>query len=68
MFRTVIGVGLRLWQPLLLIPALVAVEGCRRSQDVSGHNTYLSQPADTAAANETARDTAADTAAPRVRP
>jgi hypothetical protein len=68
MIRTVIGAGVRLWQLLLVVHALVAAAGCRRSQDVSGHNTYLSQPADTAAANETARDTAADTAAARVRP
>jgi hypothetical protein len=64
-----LGSVVRPARPLLLICTLVvAAAGCRRSQDVSGHNTYISQPDDTAAANATARDTAADTAAPRVRP
>jgi hypothetical protein len=63
------GSAMRPVRPLLVICALiVAAGGCRRSQDVSGHNTYLSQPDDAADANATARDTAADTAAPRVRP
>ena len=55
-------------RPLALTAILMLTAGCRPSKDVSGHNTYLSQPADTAAANATARDTAADSAAPRVRP
>jgi hypothetical protein len=56
-------------RPLLAICTLVvAAAGCGPSQDVSGHDTYLSQPDDAAVANATARDTAADTAAPRVRP
>jgi hypothetical protein len=64
-----LGSAIRPVRSFLVICALiVATAGCRRSQDVSGHNTYLSQPDDTAAANATARDTAADTAAPRVRP
>ena len=48
--------------------ALLAAASCGRSNDVSGHNTYMSQPAGAAAAAQIARDTAADTAAPRVRP
>jgi hypothetical protein len=64
-----LGSAARLVRSLLVICTLViAAAGCRRSKDVSGHNTYLSQPDDTASANATARDTAADTAAPRVRP
>jgi hypothetical protein len=64
-----LAVAIRPIRPLLVICTLIATAGgCRRSQDVSGHNTYLSQPDDTAAANATTRDTAADTAAPRVRP
>jgi hypothetical protein len=64
-----LGSAVRPVRLLLVIGTLVAAAaGCRRSQDVSGHNTYLSQPDDAAAASATARDTAADTAAPRVRP
>ena len=55
-------------RPLALAAFIMLVAGCRPSKDVSGHNTYLSQPGDTGAANATARDTAADSAAPRVRP
>lgn len=47
---------------------LATAASCGRSGDASGHNTYMSQSAGTAAAAEIARDTAADTAAPRVRP
>jgi len=47
---------------------LLAAGACGRSNDVSGHDTYQSQPDDAGAAAATARDTAADTAAPRVRP
>lgn len=63
-----IGSAFRPFHPLLVICTLAALAGCGRSEDVSGHDTYLSQPDDTEAANATARDTAADTAAPRVRP
>ncbi len=47
---------------------LAGAASCGRSNDVSGHNTYMSQSAGTEAAARIARDTAADTAAPRVRP
>ena len=47
---------------------LATAASCGRSNDVSGHNTYMSQTAGTEAAAKIARDTAADTAAPRVRP
>lgn len=64
--------GTRFWHRLLLgagAAVLLATAGsCGRSNDVSGHNTYMSQPEGTAAAAAIARDTAADTAAPRVRP
>jgi hypothetical protein len=47
---------------------LAGGSSCGRSNDVSGHNTYMSQTAGTEAAAKIARDTAADTAAPRVKP
>ena len=47
---------------------LATAASCGRSNDVSGHNTYMSQPAGTDAAAAIARDTAPDSAAPRVRP
>jgi len=50
------------------VALFAATASCGRSNDVSGHNTYMSQPAGTEAAAKTAHDTAADTAAPRVHP
>jgi len=49
-----------------ILLAAVAL-GCGRSNDVSGHNTYMSQPSGASSA-AAAQDTARDSAAPMVKP
>jgi hypothetical protein len=59
--------GWTCWAVAAGIMLAAAAGGCGRSNDVSGHNTYLSQPSG-ASSGAAAHDTARDSAAPRVRP
>lgn len=57
----------RIWVMAGGILLAAVATGCGRSNDVSGHNTYMSQPSGASSA-AAAHDTARDSAAPMVKP